>query len=682
MHDLIADRQQSVDPRFMMKNKGNKGKGKGVKKKKKDTGILSYVFNLFACIFISFSMLAMNFILFASSGPGNVFAGATSLKPEIMYALIAILAVVALICFVFSFLNILMYLFTGLVVFLVSFAMFNQFANFSSNNLTGTSSETLISLVLGAAIFAVLLLTPKKIKAFVILTAVFCFGAVLVNQNQSKPEFVVKETFSDGSNMEGNQKFIYIMAPNAASYSYISSIPNTDAGEVFRKQLMSIMLGFYAKNGFKIYPNAYVTENNPFLNAAKILNDPAENVNEVLQVQVLKESYWQFKNSEDFEVYLRENKLFDTFKEKKHLISAYQSRGINLCKKGDTKNVFRCTTKINTPVNVASLRMPVEDKAQILVVQWLESTGWFNHGMDAVHGYIKPFFNPNNLPIVGMTYKNLYVINAMKTIDHLADDIARDRGNNAYFVYLDLPADTFVYDDMCQLRPMNTWLNKVNLPWVDSRNPIEKRNAYLRQTMCLYGKLEQFMRELKEKGILDNATIVFHGLSGADDLLGVPNVSLGDGFRNGQMVALAIREPASKQIVINQSVCSVGGILRGFFDGSGKCEEFEGVTLSKTTKQSVKEAVGAVKFTNDIAQRALKEFAIWHRDWAKLNFRSAPPSAALPSVESQVVPLSKSPELEPMEEVFIGKNKVMSGQVQVQAEPKTKPLSEVPGEAQ
>ena len=69
--------------------------------------------------------------------------------------------------------------------------MFNQFANFNAENLSSGRSETFAAVIVAVIMFALLALTPKRIKALVVMTAVFCFGAVLINQNKDKAEFIV-----------------------------------------------------------------------------------------------------------------------------------------------------------------------------------------------------------------------------------------------------------------------------------------------------------------------------------------------------------------------------------------------------------------------------------------------------------------------------------------------------------
>ena len=81
-----------------------------------------------------------------------------------------------------------------------------------------------------------------------------------------------------------------------------------------------------------------------------------------LQNQVLKNGYWQFKNRENFEAYLQNNAVYDKLKQEGYKISAYQSHGVNLCKKDNQVAVDRCVTKVNAPLNLDGVPMTAGDK--------------------------------------------------------------------------------------------------------------------------------------------------------------------------------------------------------------------------------------------------------------------------------------------------------------------------------
>ena len=349
------------------------------------------------------------------------------------------------------------------------------------------------------------------------------------------------------------------------------------------------------------------------------------------------------------------------------------------CKSADA--VDRCVSKINFPSNIDPLKLTTAEKMQVLFAQWLESTGWFNGEgfMKTIYGYLKPLYNPAKTPVIGTSYKNLYVLNSFKNLELMLNDMAADKGANAYFVYLDLPADMFVYDDMCRLKPTEEWLPKRNQPWADNKAFLEKRNAYLKQTMCLFGQLEKMMQAIRKLPGGDKTTVVIEGLSGVDDLVGTDNQDLSDRFRNAQMVALAVRAAGSRQFVINKSICPTEEILNNLFNGGPKCTEFGRTKLSKSTKKAVKESVDAVRFTNDIAQKSLQEFNRWYKEWNKVNYQAplvSPLTVSTQPLKASEAPAAAAPSaLPPLEEKAISEQKVTDKEVKVGEEAKVESLA-------
>jgi len=646
-----------------------KEKKRTAKSKFSGSNFFTYWFNLLSAILIVFALLGTDFVLFSGSGTFGLFENGGSLRPEVLYILIALAVIVVVTCFFFSVLNVLLNLLMAMSVYLFSIALFRQFANFNIDASAGWQSANYISVVLAAISFVVLIFTKKTTRALLCILAVGCFLIILFRQDVRQPDFLITE---EGENVgdEKGKNFIYIMLPNAPSYSYISSLKDNEAGAESRQKLMSVMLGFYAKNGFRIYPNAYVTDNNQFVNAARALNYSSEKISDDLQTSITKNDRRQLNTTKDYEVYLKNNKIFDYLKQEDYKISTYQTRGINLCQQD---NVFRCVNKHNFPANLDKLNLSKIEKAGILAAQWLESTGWFEQSRDWLYDHIKPVYNPDSLPLLGISYKNLYVLNAMETIDILAENLAKDRGNNAYFVYMDLPADMYVYDDQCRLKHPDEWVAKKDLSSADNRNQKLQHDAYLKQSMCLYGKLEQFMQSLKKSGQLEKTTIIIQGLSGMDDNSRKDKQNLAEDFMNAKMTTMAIKNPESRQLIINKSVCPIENILSSYFKQEKKCKEFEKADLSKTTKESVKKAVSGVKFNSNSAQRAVQAFHDWYKQWHKNNYKTEK------TVAEPVKNMEKQPQLRPLEEKEVTTQKIMQNVIQDVPEEKVESLSKTVG---
>lgn len=252
---------------------------------------------------------------------------------------------------------------------------------------------------------------------------------------------------------------------------------------------MDAMLGFYVQNNFTLYQNAYLEGTNPFLNLTQSYNPVNLNQNPMENTlnNVLFKSYFDFDNIVSPTVYLKNNKLFDSFRKNKYHLKVYETRGIETCNVNNEKAVDKCIQKENVPFNLEQTNFSTLQKTYLLLIQWLESTGLItdfsmvNEGMKLIVPGL-----PNNQ----FSTKQLYVANSFKALDLLAKDISTDRGNNAYFVIMDMPAELFIYDSFCNLKPLSQWIS------ADSANTVKKREAYAEQMTCLYGQLENFMQRL------------------------------------------------------------------------------------------------------------------------------------------------------------------------------------------
>ena len=648
------------------------------RRKIKKHPFLYYWLNLIFFSVTGISLLATDFLLYASSGAGNIFSAFPMMRPEVLTSLIIIAAITFAIYFCFSGFVMMMSLLSAGIMYMFSSAMFAHFANFSSAAETTGHSETYISLALAFITFVIMFFSNKKIRFFIACSAAFLFGAVMIHQNYDKPEFKIEEKTAMNSDSEKGQKIINIMMPNLPAYGYIASLEDKEAGKAYRDQLKEIMLGFYAKYGFKLYPNSYVSGSNPYINAADSLNYKVpENLLDNLQTQVMKDSYWQFKNRNIFEAYLKNSKMMDDYQVKDYKISAYQSHGINLCRKNNKDNVYRCVTKITAPATLDTPIYSVFDRAYVLMAQWIEESGWLTNGPETLYKGLKTIYDPSETPIVGMSYNGLYIVDSLQQLDIAMENIAEDRGNNAYFIYLDMPSEMFIYDDMCKLKSIGEWLPKNNKEWVGRRKVVEKRNAYFRQTMCAYGKLGQFMQNLQKAGELDNTTVIIQGLSGMDDLLGEKDATLVQNFMNGKMASVAIYSPENKKFTINRMICSIPDILNQQFNGEN-CEEFKGVSSSKTTKQAIRDKLNSVPYNNNVAQKSFQKYNDWSRMWNQNNFQSL---AKLPTKATGLLPeeivINKQHNVPPLEEKTIETQKIMEGQVNVAPEAQVESLSEL-----
>lgn len=627
------------------------------KEKKVNDSFASYWFNLIFLFIIGFSLLGIDFTLYTATKSGNIFNNFPVLQPEIIISLAAIAIVTLLIYFFLSGFTVLLCILTGGIGFAVFYAFLNQFADFSTLATIGYSSVY----IAGAAailIFVLLFFSNTKFRFFFAFLSLAIFGAVGYYCNRSLPDFSVDNYSAPSAQNESNRKIVNIMLPNLPSYAYLSTLDDQNTNKYYRDQLVSVMMGFYAKYNFKLFTNSFTKSGNPNQNAADSLNlQLPEDIYANLQNKLIKTNRWNFEQHNNFDTYLQHYKLLDILREQGYNINAYQSTGINLCQQNNQIVVNRCVTQNTFPSfkKYAQNVSPVENSI-ILLIKWLESTKWLDNFNKTIYNNINGLFSADNLPIIGKSFNNLHVVNSIETLNKLFTDITQDQGNNAYFAVIDFPSDMYLFDNMCNLKDMQSWQVKNNQPWVKQHNSMEKRSAYFQQTMCLYGKLGQFMEKLKNTGELKKTTVIIQGLIGIDD--DYENESLTNRFLNTQMSPLAIYTPENKSFSINKSICSTPSLINQFFTGE-KCVNFNGTNIAKSTRKEIIQNINNVVYTADKIQQYYKEYNEWFRPWNEQNYQSSAPVTS-PSTEPQDEPeiIRPKAKLIPLEEKTITKQKI------------------------
>lgn len=613
-------------------------KSKNVRRLKPRRDFTVYLFDWLVKGLLIALLLAIDFTLFASAGNYEVFSSGFTLSSPITYVYAGLFAVSLLLLFLISFSSFLQNILTSFVFAVFVYIVLNQFALFDKFSFLAYwaepylgadtamkfmgNSDIVTSVAAGVVAFLFLAMTDKKNIAYFTGILIVIFAGILADEyfdRNNHSEFKVVYDNNKSLDAKEGKKFIYIMLPNAGSISYLEDMKEINSDKDKVQKTMDIMLGFFAKNDFYMYPNAYVTEDDAFMNMTKSFNNLTnDEAKSFLASNVSLTGYWSFKNINDEYVYMNQNQLYDVFKKAKYKISAYKSRGADMCSKNGYDIADRCVEKVNTPIGLKSMNMNSLDKSYILVVQWLESMGLFNN-LKPVYTMLKAVTNPDNLPMLGLKYSHLYVVDSPKTLEIAVKDIKRDKGNQAYFIFMDLPSNMFVYNEFCRINPTSQWLDMESQPWIVNKNLFGKRNAYLNQTSCLFGKLEQFMLKLQDAGILDKSVVVIQGLSGVDDLKNVNEKQFIPVFKNKNLVTMAIRDPLKKQFTVGNEVCSAPDILSQYLFRKDVCKEMHNLGLHIGAKKELKAMLNMFKLDENMTQKAVETFNVWYNDWIKVN---------------------------------------------------------------
>lgn len=581
------------------------------------------------------TLLSVNFVLFASSANYSLFSEGFSVFPHICLPITIIFIVSIGLMFLISFSAMLENVLVAFIATIVAYATINQFMTVAPesflysvlyNNLSPSiammfinNSDIFVSVGVGIIVLILLMSLNKKWIFYIWILLSMVFAGVIVdeyvNQRNKKEFMTLYETKQEEATHKGN-KFVYIMLPNATSYEYLNTMQKDNMASKEIEKLKNLMLGFYSSNDFLLYNHAYVEEEDMFMNIVKQFNILSQKEpKDSLLDNVLIDGYMKFKNRNEKHIYLEENNLFENFKTAKYKINVYQSHGIELCHSNNAIIADKCVEKQNRPFNFQSLKVSEAEKTSLLVLQWIDSTKLFDN-LSFFYKFFNIFTDANKLPLVGISYKNLEVINSIKTLDVIMDDMVKDSGDATYFTLLDMPGEMYVYDEFCNIKPKSQWVHKNNLPWVKIANTYNKKKAYIDQMSCVYGKLQEFINRIDDLGLKENTVVVVQGISGADY---TEDKGFVVDFQAKKSISMAIKEPRNNSFKVNYEVCPASTFLIEYLYSQKACNSLAGINISDKNKKDILQNIQDNKFTiKDIALSQLA-YKKWYGDWISHN---------------------------------------------------------------
>lgn len=542
-------------------------KGKPLSREKTDPLWLD---TLLIIVYI-FSLLAMDFIAFAGSGYMNVFDGSLLPIPEVSLILLCIFGVTATAIILCHQNREAKYVIAAVVTALIAYVITRQFFQYHQDFMIGdypVPVTIIVSLLLGGLTFVIfyqkerVLYRVLYIMVFFIMFLNTYFSHYFRDKNHDFEEIYNTQEQTE----QKDKRFIYFMFPNFAPYSYLSKIGNDEAVKT-----QEIMQGFFRKNKFKVFDRAYTPEVNYTGNVIRSLNPSINKSSAYHRMNTkLLDRYWRLHNLRSEYIFLQNNELYDLFNKAKFQISAYKSRDVDMCRKDHKFNVNRCVEKVNKPVDLYHSNLSVSSRAKILAIEWFTSMR-LSKDASFVYNVIGLFKDPDEIEVVKIDFNNLYVINAPKTFDVVFDNIKKDKGKQAYMVFVDMPSNLYAYDEFCHIKHPYKWVTMSNLPWVTKEYKTERQSAYLQQTRCLFGKLEQFMENLKQEDMLKNSIIVIQGVSGVNDFEPFTTDASADKFIGSRIVNMAIYDETHNDYEIDDRFCATSQILTEYLYPNRKC---------------------------------------------------------------------------------------------------------------
>ncbi len=597
---------------------------------KNKRGFFQYIFDLIIKTLLVFSVLALDFVLFAKAGMYNMFTMSQEISMDFAIIITLLLVISFILVFLLSFSLTLQNFLISFVVSIVFLAFCNQFMLTDQGSILlpyaehigniGTEifsyfSHYIIAAIIFFVSFVLITYFKRKTQLYIVILmfALIGFNIFKAFNNNSLKYSTIDSTLNDESVHQDSRNIVYIgLIASPSVYKLHSFAEQTKSPKI--KEAENNVLGFYQKNNFTYYPNSYLKYiKQPYMNLLDTLNPQNDKGPEdILQSKVILDGYWNFSQLATEKIYLQKNHLFNLLHKKDYNLRVYQNKNVELCYINNNPFANRCQTRVGNPIDLTQTEFTIEQKTGLLFAQWLESTGLVKN-VDLIFGLASAF--ERSIRPLHFTTNMLQSHNGFKYLDIIASDIALDKGNNIYFTVLNIPDNLYIYDSMCNIKPLFQWISATD----NEMHVNIRKEALAEQTNCLYGKLEKFIQDLERSGALKQTAIIIQGL---DNVLGgTPGIEkeLYKSLQETKVAGLAIFDPLKPQANIDNRFCASSSLIYNYINKTDKCQEFQGIkTTDQLKKNAIKEANKNLISVNE-ATKAQKDFQSWYQSWSTFN---------------------------------------------------------------
>lgn len=565
-----------------------------------------------------FLLFALNFVMFIYSINAKLMEDGVC-NQAVLYILggFFVLSLVLILFLSFSkdLQNLVCAIFT--MIFVAMF--FYQFALFDVDNFVETwldkkaswltficiiPSNWLIGLLFGVAIFFLFRYTFFMLFISLVLMSASCVG-VLKNEKlkNSKDEYVIVKKLSSNVGQRRETNVVYFMIPKFPSYQFLSSVRDVN----FR-ELRNLMIGFFATNDFEIYPNAFVENKNTMDNVVDIINQVDYN-----STTSGYRGYAEFINDWDF-IHgglnyrgLEDNKLYAHLRKAGFGVSTYSLPNFNICLTKGSVNTDRCVIKGYKSVSVYDKNQTLEKNIYTLLTEWL-----VNMKQRDFKSLAKELARNSGIKGYNVTAENrrVSIEGATKIFDTLNTHVAKDVDGQVYMVYVDLPSDIYIYDEYCNLKDRKDWVSLKDNSLVNGGIDL-KRKAYVEQTKCLLGKLQNFMDELNRNGKINKTDVFVQGVSSIRELSTMTVGNYGN-FVTDKLVTLGIRKYKKPKFLINANVCLASDFTKTLLRNQDYCYSVDNMKMPEGEARNLKKNL----INNSVLRGGkITSIAVNYKDW-------------------------------------------------------------------
>jgi hypothetical protein len=159
-----------------------------------------------------------------------------------------------------------------------------------------------------------------------------------------------------------------------------------------------------------------------------------------------------------------------------------------------------------------------------------------------------------HLPAWFLGTPSLAAARGLHALDIVADEVAKARVGEMFFVHILLPHQPYMYQDTCAVRHPDDWdENKEDepLPPNTAQSRARRYELYFGQILCLRTKLQDMFERWQQAGIYERMKIILHGDHGSRIYLHEPTGADEDrlvvsDYMDSFSALFAVKEPGSK----------------------------------------------------------------------------------------------------------------------------------------
>ena len=465
-------------------------------------------------------------------------------------------------------------------------------------------SSWLVGLFLGVGIF---FLFRYRFFMIFIISVLFIASIMGVVKNEKletdKKEYVVVKELRKNIGRTRDTNIVYFMIPKFPSYQFFNSVKDTN----FR-ELRNLIIGFFAVNNFEIYPNAFVENKNTMENIIDIFNFV-----DYTSTSSLNRGYSEYINDWNFIhggldiLSLEENKLYSFLEQDGYGMSIYAMPGFNMCFKAGKLSTDRCVVKGYKTVSIYDKEKTLEKNIYTLLTEWL-----LNMKKNSLKNLAKSLYKKSSIAKYNVTAENRRVSQegAVGVFDILTKQFLKDVNGQVYMVYVDLPSDMYIYDEYCNVKPREEWVslkdNSLSYVGVD-----EKRKAYVEQTKCLLGRMQEFIDDIKTSEKAAKTDIFVQGVSTLKELSALNAGDYGN-FVNDKLVSLGVRKHKKTKFLINANICLASDFTKTLIRNEEFCYTIDNMRYGEVRAKELKQ-----NLINNAILRGGKitSIAVNYKDW-------------------------------------------------------------------